>query len=477
MTHPTSSRLPAEPRLQQRKQGEPRLPGPPWPTAAQNTFSFLRKALDFLLEMRERYGDVVSVPTLVGPFALIFHPDGVRHVLQENHRNYNKDVPDYHVLSLVLGKGLLTNDGGSWLKQRRLIQPAFHRQRVAAFGTLMTETTLRWTQRWETGSFIETNKPLALTQEMSSLTLNIVAKALFGTDLSAETEGIGRALTTVNHLLAKAFYLPWVLSLPTPQLRRLHVARSALYTVVEEIIRERRRHHATHGDLLEMLLEARDEETGEGMTDQQVRDEVLTLLLAGHETTANALSWTFYLLAQHPHVEARLLEEYQQVLNGRPAMIEDLPQLPFTRMVVEEAMRLYPPAWGLGRRALGNDEIGGYSIPKGAYVLVFPYVTHRHPAFWERPNTFDPERFSAQMTAGRHRFAYFPFGGGPRLCLGNQFALYEAQLILATILSRYQLRLLPGTVVTPEPLVTLRPRGDLLMTVRRTPEMKRLLPY
>ncbi len=477
MTHPASSPLPAEPRLLQRKQREPHPPGPPRYTAAWNTLSFLHNALDFLLEMCERYGDVVSVPTLVGPFTLIFHPDGVRHVLQENHRNYNKDVPDYHVLSLVLGKGLLTNDGGSWLKQRRLIQPAFHRERVAAFGTLMTDTTLMWTQRWETGSFIEANQPLALTQEMSSLTLSIVAKALFGTDLSAETEGVGRALTTVNHLLAKAFYLPWVLSLPTRERRRLRAARSALYTVVEQIIRERRRRRERHDDLLEMLLEARDEGTGEGMSDQQVRDEVLTLLLAGHETTANALSWAFFLLAQHPHVEARLQEEYQQVLNGRPATIEDLPRLPSTRMVVEEAMRLYPPAWGLGRRALGNDEIGGYSIPKGAYVLVFPYVTHRHPAFWERPGAFDPERFSAQLAATRHRFAYFPFGGGPRLCLGNQFALYEAQLILATILPRYQLRLQPGGVMVPEPLVTLRPRGDLLMTVRRTAEMKRLLPH
>jgi enediyne biosynthesis protein E7 len=469
MTYPTSSPLPAQPRLLQRQRHDPHPPGPPWPTAAQNTFRFLRHALDFLLEMRERYGDVVSVPTLVGPFTLIFHPDGVRHVLQENHRNYNKDVPDYHVLSLVLGKGLLTNDGGSWLKQRRLIQPAFHRERVATFGTLMTETTLRWTEAWETGGFIETDRPLALTQEMSGLTLSIVGKALFGTDLSAENKSVGRALTTVNHLLAKGFYLPWVLTLPTLSRHRLRVARSALYTVVEQIIRERRRRRATHSDLLELLLEARDEETGECMTDEQVRDEVLTLLLAGHETTANALSWTFSLLAQHPHVEARLLEEYRQVLNGRPAMIEDLPQLPYTRMVIEEAMRLYPPAWGLGRRALGDDEIGGYAIHKGAYVLVFPFVTHRHPAFWERPGAFDPERFSPERAAGRHRFAYFPFGGGSRLCIGNQFALYEAQLILATTLPRYELRLLPGVVVTPEPLVTLRPRGDLLMTVRRRP--------
>src|SRR5260370_32249743 len=239
MFHATSPSLQTSRGALPQKQRKHLPPGPPWYTAVQNTFSFSRKALDFLLQMRERYGDVVSVPTLVGPCTLIFHPDGVRHVLQENHRNYNKDVPDYHVLSLVLGKGLLTNDGGSWLKLRRLIQPAFHRERVAAFGTLMTETTLRWTQRWEMGSFIETNKPLALTQEMSSLTLSIVGKALFGTDLSAENEGVGRALTAVNHLLAKAFYLPWVLSLPTPQRRRLHAARSALSTVGEQTILER----------------------------------------------------------------------------------------------------------------------------------------------------------------------------------------------------------------------------------------------
>jgi cytochrome P450 len=475
MTHPVSSSLPTERRSLGRKQRGHRPPGPLWSTATRNTLSFWRHALDFLLEMRERYGDTVSVPTLVGSLTLIFHPDGMRHVLQENHRNYNKDVPDYHVLSLVLGKGLLTNDGESWLQQRRLIQPAFHRERVAAFGTLMTDTTLTWTRRWETSDFIETNKPLDLAQEMSSLTLNIVGKALFGTDLSMETERVGRALTAVNHLLAEAFYLPWVLSLPTPQRHRLYAARRELYTVVGEIIRERRGRPAQHDDLLEMLLEARDEETDEGMTDHQVRDEVLTLLLAGHETTANALSWAFFLLALHPRVGARLQEEYQRVLNGRAAQMEDLPQLPYTRMVMEEAMRLYPPAWGLGRRALGNDVIDGYFIPKGAYVLLFPHVTHRHPAFWERPDAFDPERFSTEQVAGRPRFAYFPFGGGPRLCIGNQFALSEAQLILATILSRYQLQLLPGVVVTPEPLVTLRPRGDLLMTVHRTQEMKQRL--
>lgn len=472
MTHTTTTSLTSKPQSFQRKQSGHHPPGPPWYTAGHNTIRLLQDAHGFLMDMRERYGDVVSVPTLFGPYSVAYHPDDVRHILQENHFNYNKDVIDYHVLRLVLGNGLLTNDGESWLRQRRLIQPAFHRERVAAFGTLMTETTLAWLARWETGDFTETSKPLDLTQEMAGLALSIVGKALFSIDLSAETDRVGQALTTVNHLLAEAFYLPWALSLPTPQRHRLHIARSVLHTVVEEIIRARRMRQEEHSDLLAMLLEARDEETGEGMTDQQVRDEVLTLLLAGHETTANALSWTFFLLAQHPHVEAKLQVEYQHVLHDRPLMIADLPKLPYNRMVIEEAMRLYPPAWGLGRRALGEDEIGSYSIPKGAYVLVFPYVTHRHPDFWERPDEFDPERFSPERVAGRPRFAYFPFGGGPRLCIGNQFALYEAQVILATILSRYHLQLVPGASVTPEPLVTLRPRGGLRMTVHRIKEKK-----
>jgi cytochrome P450 len=206
------------------------------------------------------------------------------------------------------------------------------------------------------------------------------------------------------------------------------------------------------------------------MSDQQLRDEILTLLLAGHETTANTLSWTFYLLAQHPDTVANLQAEYRDILQGRLPKMDDLPQLPLTRMVVEESMRLYPPAWAVGRNALAEDEIGGYVIPKRAYVLVFQYVTQRHPDFWERPDAFDPGRFAAERATGRHRFAYFPFGGGPRLCIGNQFALIEAQLILATVLSRYQLLLSPTARVIPEPLVTLRPGGDLSMTIYRREE-------
>ena len=468
MTTSTRSTQPGERHLPRGHRRARHMPGPPAHTAVGNTLHFLRHTLAFTTEMRERYGDVVSVPTLVGRLTLIFHPDGVRRVLQEHHLNYNKDIPDYRVLSLLLGNGLLTDDGDSWLQQRRLMQPAFHRDRIAGLGRLMTETTQAWLERWEARGVPDRDGPLDILQEMSGLTLSIVCKALFGADLPAsELERVGRALTTANRLLSDAFYVPGILSLPTPQRHRLFTARRELHAVVDSIIRQRRSSHEPREDLLTMLLEARDAETGAGMPDEQLRDEVLTLLLAGHETTANTLAWTFYLLAQHPPIAARLQDEYQRALNGRLAEIEDLPQLSFGRMVIEESMRLYPPAWALGRHALQDDEIGGYTIPRGAYVLVFQYETHRHPAFWEQPDVFDPERFSAERAVGRHRFAYFPFGGGPRLCIGNQFALMEAQLILSAVLSRYDLHLAPGTQVIPEPLVTLRPRGGLPMIVRR----------
>jgi len=462
MSYSTPPSLPATPRETRARRHRQLPPGPSWHTAAWNTVKFARQTLSFLQELRERYGDLVTLPTVLGPWTLVFHPDGVRHVVQENHFNYRKGGISNQVLSLTLGNGLLTNNGESWLHQRRLIQPVFHRQRIAAFGRLMTESALAWIE--ETN--IDAQQPLDLFQEMSGLTLTIVGKALFGTDMLAHKERLFQASSTINHLEAQSLYVPGLLSLPTPQRRRLYEARTTLYTVVDALI-DKRREISTESDLLTMLLQARDEETGEGMTDQQVRDEVLTLLGAGQETTANALCWTFLLLSQHPDIEARLREEYQQVLGGRAAQMEDLPRLPLTRMVLEESMRLYPPAWAFARYAIAEDEIGGYTIPKGAYVLLFPATTHRHPDFWERPDVFDPERFSPERTDGRHRFAYFPFGGGPRVCIGNQFALTEAQLILATILPRYQFRFLPGVALVPEPLITLRPRGKLLMTIHR----------
>jgi cytochrome P450 len=459
LSHPASPHPPLE------RQQKPLPPGPPWYTAIQNTLRFARNALDFVLELRERYGDLVTLPTVLGPWTLVFHPDGVRHVVQENHFNYCKGGISHQVLSLTLGNGLLTNNGDSWLHQRRLIQPAFHRKHLAAFGRLMTESALAWTEEIN----IDTGQPLDLFQEMSGLTLNIVCNALFGADMLVHKKRVFQATSTINHLEAQAFYVPGLLSLPTPQRHRLYEARNTLYTIVDSLI-DKRRQASTESDLLTMLLQAQDEETGEGMTVGQVRDEVLTLMVAGHETTTNALCWTLMLLAQHPLIEARLREEYQQVLGGRAPQMEDLSRLKLARMVLEESMRLYPPAWAFARSARASDEIGGYTIAKGAYVLMFPATTHRHPDFWERPDVFDPERFDPERAAGRHRFAYFPFGGGPRVCIGNQFALTEAQFILATILPRYQFRLLPGEKVIPEPLITLRPRGGLWMTVHRQGE-------
>src|SRR5258706_1445756 len=365
MSHSTPTSQPATPRPERARRHRQLPPGPSWHTASWNTVKFARQTLSFLQELRERYGDLVTLPTVLGPWTLVFHPDGVRHVVQENHFNYRKGGISHQVLRLTLGNGLLTNNGESWLHQRRLIQPVFHRQRIAAFGRLMTESALAWTE--ETN--IDTQQPLDLFQEMSGLTLSIVCQALFGTDMLVHKERVFQATSTINHLEAQAFYVPGLLSLPTPQRYRLYEARNTLYTVVDALI-DKRREISTESDLLTMLLQARDEETGEGMTVSQVRDEVLTLMVAGHETTTNALCWTFLLLAQHPHIEARLREEYQRVLGGRAVQMEDLPQLPLTRMVLEESMRLYPPAWAFARYAKASDEIADYSIPKGAYVLM-----------------------------------------------------------------------------------------------------------
>ena len=400
----------------------PSPPGPSWYTALGNTIRLGRDPLRFVRELRERYGDLITLPTIAGPFTLVLHPDGVRHVVQEHHTNYRKGNV-YQVLSLTLGKGLLTNDGDSWLAQRRLIQPIFHRSRIAAFGQLMTEQATSWIENVT----LDPREPLDVFQEMSGLTLSIVCQALFGADMLPYKQRVFAASGTINHLEARAFYLPWLLTLPTPQRRRLDEAKATLDAIVDMLIAGRR----------------------------------------SHSTTTNALCWTLMLLAQHPDCEARLREEYTRVLGGRVPQIEDLPQLPFGRMVLEESMRLYPPAWLFARSSIDEDEISGYRIPKGASVLLFPSTTHRHPDFWEQPDVFDPGRFTAERSIGRHRFAYFPFGGGPRVCIGNQFALTEAQLILATILPRCQFRFLPEVTLAPSPLITLRPRDKLRMTIAR----------
>jgi len=409
---------------------------------------------------------VVRFRFLFWPAYVFYHPDQVKHVLQENHRTYQKNFPNMKAAQEIFGNGLFTNDGESWLHQRRLMQPSFHHQKLTSFGRLMTEATTALLEQWREAAPGET--PLDIWVEMARLTLRIAGQALFSHDLSNEADRIGRTFTTLGPLISRYTSLPFPpLWVPTPGNRRLLAGLNALNAVVYAIIDERRKRPGDldGSDLLGMLLCAQDEETGEGMSDQQLRDEVLTLLLAGHETTAAALTWAWYLLAQHPEVECRLHTELGTVLGERLPTAGDLDALPYTRMVIQEAMRLYPPAFGFTRFAITPDDLGGYHLPANSVVFLSAYCTHRHPAFWEEPDVFDPERFTPERSAGRPRFAYFPFGGGPRQCIGNAFAMMEAQLVLATVAQRYSLRLVPGHRVEPFVQLTMRPRSGLPMTL------------
>lgn len=441
-------------------------PGPPSHPILGNLREIRRDTLGFLLSAARQYGDIFSFRFMFFPGLLANHPDHIRHVLQDNHRAYSKQHFDYAILRPVLGEGLLTSDGEYWLRQRRLIQPAFHRQRIAFFGEQMVQETEKMLRRWE--SQYQEGQVVDIAEEMMRLTLTIVGRALFSVELSAQAGTVGPAFTTINAQVSDLFrsVLPTTLKFRLPGFRH---ALGELNQTVQAIIDQRRLELARSGnagdDLLAMLIQARAEGSNDQMTDQQLRDEVVTLLLAGHETTANALTWTWYLLSEHPPAFERLRYELESVLSRRSPCLDDLPQLKYTRMVVNEGLRLYPPAWVISRRAEQDDEIGGYPIPKGTVVSLSPYTMHRHPGFWDAPETFEPERFSPECSEGRPQYAYFPFGGGPRLCIGRDFALQEAVLILATVAQRYRLELAPGHPVEPEPLITLRPKHGMRMTL------------
>jgi cytochrome P450 len=309
-------------------------------------------------------------------------------------------------------------------------------------------------------------QPFDVAGEMMALTLDIICRTMFSTDVSEDTAAVRRLMDIVVRMpvsMLDLFGLPqW---LPRPKAAPLRSAVVAFDALVARFLAERRADPAERNDLLAMLLAARDPETGEGMSDKQLRDEILTIFMAGHETTANALAWVWFLLAQHPDTEARLHQEVDRVLGGRMPSFADLAALKWTRMVIEEALRLYPPAHAIARRAVGEDRIGGVRIPPGASISVSMYVLHRNPNIWPDPERFDPERFAPEAVARRHRFAYLPFGGGPRVCIGNTFAIAEAQVIVAAIAQRYRLRLAPGRVVEPVGLLTLRPKSGVWVTL------------
>jgi cytochrome P450 len=443
---------------------EPRMsraalpPGPKGHLLLGSLPELRRDQLGFYASSARRYGDVVPTRFAYRRAVLIFHPDLIEEVLVTRSRDFVKS-PGVRLLRPLLGNGLLLSEGDFWLRQRRLVQPAFHRRRLTAYGEVMTSCTERHLTRWRVGASFDVHA------EMMALTQAIVAKTLFDANVEDDSETIGDAQRVMmRDFVARLTTFrppPW---LPTPSNVRSRRAIRRLDAIVYRIIAARRSSGEDRGDLLSMLLAARDADDGRRMTDQQVRDEVMTLLLAGHETTAVALSWTWYLLAQHPHVDAALAEELSTVLGGRAPTVDDLSRLQYMEMVVTESLRLYPPAYAMGRQAVRATEVGGHAIARGVIVTIPTWVVHRDPRWFQDPETFRPERWTDGLARRLPRYAYFPFGGGPRQCVGASFAMMEAGLVLATIRQRVRLQLVPGQRVTPTCYVTLRPEPGIRMT-------------
>jgi cytochrome P450 len=439
----------------------PLPPGPRGHWLLGNLLEFRRDLLGFYERCAREFGDCSAFRLGHRRIYLLNHPDLIEYLLTTGARNFAKRTYVLNLLVPVLGNGLLTSDGDFWLRQRRLMQPAFGRQRIAAYGPIMVELTLRMLQRWRDG---ETHD---LHAEMMRLTLEIVGRTLFGADVGGDADEVGEVLEVVMHNFLSRWerLIPVPAWLPTPSNIRFWRALSRLNRIVYRLIRQRRTGGGEGDDLLSLLLRATDE--GGGMTDLQLRDEVTTLFLAGHETTANALSWTWYLLGQHPEVEAKLLIELQTVLGGRPPEVADLPRLPYCEHVVQEALRLYPPAYGFGRVAVRECAIGGFHVPRGTTVIVSQWVTQRDGRFFEDPLAFRPERWAGDLLKRLPHYAYFPFGGGPRICIGGGFALQEAALVVATVIPRYHFTLVPDHLVVPLPVVTLRPRNGIRATLKQ----------
>ena len=423
--------------------------------------------LKFFTDISREYGDFVGLRILNFRILFLNHPDHIEDVLVNHPKKFIKG----RVLKAnkrVFGSGLLTSEGDFWLRQRRLAQPAFHRARIAGYASTMVEYTERLLHGWQDGEERDLHK------EMMRVTLQIVGKTLFDADVERDAQDIGKSLEMLLEIGAdfrRTLFIPhW---LPTPTNLRLERAIRQIEKVLYRIIAEKRASGRDAGDLLSMLLAAQDED-GSRMTDKQLRDEAITLFLAGHETTANNLSWTWWLLAQNPAVEAKLHGELRTVLGGRAPSLEDLPKLVYTNHIITESMRLYPPAWGNARTAIEDHEIAGYSVPRGSGVSFAQWTVHRDARWYDAPEEFRPERWEDDLMKRLPRFAYFPFGGGPRQCIGNTFALMEAALILATIAQQYRFRLVEGHPVVPLASITLRPRHGIRAVLEARPAKSRV---
>jgi cytochrome P450 len=420
-----------------------------------------RDPLKFFSNLAQQYGDLVYLRMAREHLFVASDPAAIRDVLVTHNQNFHKSR-GLERIKILLGEGLLTSEGAFHLRQRRLMQPAFHRDRVAAYASTMVSYADRVRRGWTSGTTID------VAREMSRLTLLIVGKTLFDTDVESQARDVGDAMSG----LMNSFWtlmLPFgetLQRLPIPHIRRGRKARERLDAIIYGIIRERRADAGDRGDLLSMLLMAQDDEDkGRGMTDRQVRDEAMTIFLAGHETTANALTWTWYLLSQSSVEERQLHDEIDRVLEGRPPTVADVERLPYTTRVVTESMRLYPPAWLVGRRAVNEYSIGGYYVPPRSIVVMSQWIVHRDARHYVDPERFNPDRWTPEFKAALPRFAYFPFGGGPRQCIGESFAWMELVLLVATLAQRWRFELVPGHPVVPQAAITLRPKYGMKMIV------------
>jgi cytochrome P450 len=442
-------------------------PGPRRKPIVGHLLEFRRDPIGFLQRSAREHGDIVHLQ--LGPQAIYFfnHPEHIKDVLVTNNRNFVKSR-GLEMAKKFLGEGLLTSEGEFHRRQRRMAQPAFHRQRINGYATVMAEYSARRRKQWQSGETLD------VSQEMMGLTLAIVGKTLFDADVEAEAKEIGAALTDIMRLFERITTpFAWLLEkLPLPSNYRFQKAKQRLDATIYRIINERRASGVDRGDLLSMLLMSQDDEgDGTGMSDRQVRDEAMTLFLAGHETTANALTWTWYLLSQNPEVEARLHDEIDTVLGDRLPTADDVARLRYTEMVFAEAMRLYPPAWAIGRRALNDYQIDRYTIPARAIVLMSPYVMHHDARYYPEPDRFDPERWTMAAREARPKFSYFPFGGGPRVCIGEPFAWMEGVLLIATLAQEWRMRLAPEQRIAMQPMITLRPKFGMRMQLERRKEI------
>jgi len=414
-----------------------------------DTLGFIERCRDF--------GDVVKTRFLWVHAYFLYNPRDIESLLTTNAKSFRKAQSlRSPFFARLVGNGLVTSEGEFWRRQRRLAQPAFHRQRISSYGAVMVEYAQRALTKWREGETLD------ISREMNRLTLEIVVKTLFNADVSSDADHVGAMLSEVVKPFASQATLKWILDnrLPTPGHRRYFQAVSEIDRIVFRIISERRASKLDEGDLLSMLLQAQDED-GSQMTDAQLRDEVMTLFLAGHETTALSLSWSWYLLATHPEVEKKWHAELKEVLGDRLPTVEDLRNLTYTEMITKEAMRLYPPAYAVGREALEDTSFGGFKVPKGSQVFAFQWVTQRDERYFENPDRFDPERWTAERAEEIPKYAYFPFGGGPRQCIGNYFAMMEIVLLLATIGGRFSLSLASEQRVELLPVLSLRPKQGI----------------